>query len=116
MKTILVIEDEKSISQLYQEELEEEGYKVILASDGTDGIYKLKNEIVDLVVLDIKLPNIDGRMAFKEIKKIKKDIPVIVNTAYSQYRTDFEHLKANAYIVKSFDLSELKEAIKKIIG
>ena len=116
MKTILVIEDEKSISQLYQEELEEEGYKVILASDGTDGIYKLKNENVDLVVLDIKLPNIDGRMAFKEIKKIKKDIPVIVNTAYSQYRSDFEHLQANAYVVKSFDLSELKEAIKKLIG
>jgi len=116
VKTILVIEDEKSISQLYQEELEEEGYKVILASDGTDGIYKLKNENVDLVVLDIKLPNIDGRMAFKEIKKIKKDIPVIVNTAYSQYRSDFEHLKANAYVVKSFDLSELKEAIKKLIG
>jgi len=116
LKTILIIEDEKSIRQLYQEEFEEEGYNVILAMDGIDGIYKLKTENVDVVVLDIKMPNIDGRMIFRQIKEIKKDIPVIVNTAYNQYRADFEQLKANAYIVKSFDLSELKETIKRIIG
>ena len=116
MKTILIIEDEKSIRQLYQEELEEEGYKVILASDGIDGIHKLRNEKVDIVILDIKMPNIDGRMAFRQIKKIKKDMPVIINTAYDKYRSDFEELKADAYVVKSFDLNELKETIKKIIG
>ena len=116
MKTILIIEDEKSIRQLYQEELEEEGYKVILASDGIDGIHKLRNEKVDIVILDIKMPNIDGRMAFRQIKKIKNDIPIIINTAYDKYRSDFEELKADAYVVKSFDLNELKETIKKIIG
>lgn len=116
MKTILIIEDEKSIRQLYQEELEEEGYRVILASDGIDGIHKLRTENVDVVVLDIKMPNIDGRMTFRQIKEIKKDLPVIVNTAYDKYRSDFEQLKADAYVVKSFDLNELKETIKKIIG
>jgi len=116
LKTILIIEDEKSIRQLYQEELEEEGYRVILASDGIDGIYKLRNENVDVVVLDIKMPNIDGRMAFRQIKEIRNDIPIIVNTAYDKYRSDFEELKADAYVVKSFDLNELKETIKKIIG
>ena len=115
-KTILVIEDEKSIRDLQQEELEEAGYNVILAIDGIDGIYKLKNEDIDAVILDIKMPNIDGRMTFRKIKEIKKDIPVIVNTAYNKYRSDFEQLQADAYIVKSFDLSELKKTLKEVLG
>lgn len=115
MKTILVVDDEEQIRLLLQEELVEEGYKVITADNAKDALKIVEQEALDLVVLDIRMPGMTGVEALPRILGLKENLPVILNTAYSQYQQDFMAWAANAYVVKSADLSELKTKIKELI-
>ena len=115
MKTILVVDDDEAIRTLLQEELEEEGYKVLIATNARDALKMVDAEPLDLVILDIRMPGMDGLEALPRILGIKEGLPVIMNTAYSQYQDSFMSWAADAYIVKSSDLTELKEKIKELI-
>jgi len=115
MVKILVVDDEEHIRLLYKQELSEEGYEVILAENGKECLRKLDEENPDLVILDIRMPVMDGIETLGKIINKKKDIPVILNTAYSSYKDDFMTWAAEAYVVKSYDLAELKTKIKEII-
>jgi len=115
MKTILVVDDDEAIRTLLQEELEEEGYKVLIATNARDALKMVAAEPLDLVILDIRMPGMDGLEALPRILGIKEGLPVIMNTAYSQYQDSFMSWAADAYIVKSSDLTELKEKIKELI-
>jgi DNA-binding response OmpR family regulator len=115
MHQILVVEDEPSLLQLYQKELEDEGFKVITATDGDEAINLTKRLSPDLVVLDIKISKVLGLEVLKEIKAFDLKIPVILNSAYATFRADFSSWMADAYIVKSSDLSELKRSIKRLL-
>ncbi len=115
MQNILVVEDDQSLLDLYRMELEDEGYKIFCARDGEDAIRIAKKSILDLVILDIRINKIEGLEVLKEIKRIKKDLPVILNTAYSTYKLDFASWMADAYIVKSSKLDELKEKIRELL-
>ena len=115
MKTILVVDDDEAIRALLQEELEEEGYKVLIATNARDALKMVAAEPLDLVILDIRMPGMDGLEALPRILGIKEGLPVIMNTAYSQYQDSFMSWAADAYIVKSSDLTELKEKIKELI-
>jgi DNA-binding response OmpR family regulator len=114
---ILVVEDEPHLLELYQKELEDEGFKVITATDGEQAITLTKKALPDLVVLDIKInPAYGGGLeVLKEIKKFDKHIPVILNSAYTTFKADFSSWMADAYIIKSSDLSELKRTIKELL-
>ncbi len=79
---ILLVDDEEHIRLLFKEELEEEGYVIDLASNGFEALEKLKEQRFDLVVLDIKMPGMDGIQTLNEIKKIDKDQHVILCSAY----------------------------------
>ena len=116
MRTILVVDDEESIRFLYKEELEEEGYRVILASDGEEALRKVAEEKPDLITLDIRMPGLDGIEVLHMIKEIYKDIPVIMSTAYGEYRRDYTVWTSDAYIVKTANLDELKETIHRLLG
>ena len=116
MKTILVVDDDEAIRTLLQEELEEEGYKVLIATNARDALKMVAAEPLDLVVLDIRMPGMDGLEALPRILGIKEGLPVIMNTAYSQYQDSFMSWAADAYVVKSSDLSELKEKIKELVN
>lgn len=116
MKKILVIDDEENIRMLYQEELGDEGYEVAVASDGTEALDILSDSPFDLVTLDIRMPGVDGITMVKKVKEIYQNIPVILVTAYGEYKQDFCTWACDAYIVKSADLTELKATIKRIIG
>jgi DNA-binding response OmpR family regulator len=116
MKTILVVDDDEAIRTLLQEELEEEGYKVLIATNARDALKMVAAEPLDLVVLDIRMPGMDGLEALPRILGIKEGLPVIMNTAYSQYQDSFMSWAADAYVVKSSDLTELKEKIKELIN
>ena len=116
MKTILVVDDDEAIRTLLQEELEEEGYKVLIATNARDALKMVAAEPLDLVILDIRMPGMDGLEALPRILGIKEGLPVIMNTAYSQYQDSFMSWAADAYIVKSSDLSELKEKIKELVN
>jgi DNA-binding response OmpR family regulator len=112
---ILVVDDEDSIRALYKAELEEEGYDVLCASDGAQALELLKDELVHVVVLDIKLKGESGLQVLQNIVRSHKDIPVILSTAYGSYKDDFSSWLAEAYVVKSSSLNELKLQLVKVL-
>ena len=113
---LLVVGDEENIRLLFKEELEEEGLEVDLASNGLEALDKLKEGRFDLVVLDIKMPGMDGIQALNEIKNANKDQPVILCSAYGEFKQDFSSWVSDGYVVKSADTRELKQTIKNILG
>lgn len=115
MKTILVVEDDKNQLLLYEQELSSEGYNIITAKDGCEAVIKVKDHTPDLIVLDINMPKMNGIEAMRNILS-KHKIPIIINTAYSSYKDNFMAWSADAYIIKSSDLRELKNKIKELIA
>jgi DNA-binding response OmpR family regulator len=114
--TVLVVDDEESIRFLYREELEDEGYRVITAADGEEALRKIGKEKPDLVTLDIRMPGMDGIEVLHKIREIDKEIPVIMSTAYGEYRNNFNVWSSDAYIVKTANLVELKDTIKRLLS
>ncbi len=115
-RTILVVDDEESIRFLYREELEDEGYRVITASDGEEALRKVRKDRPDLITLDIRMPGMDGIEVLQRIREMDKDIPVIMSTAYGEYRHDFNVWASDAYVTKTANLDELKENIRRLLG
>ncbi|MDZ7260754.1 MAG: response regulator [candidate division KSB1 bacterium] len=116
MKTILVVDDEKNLRLLYQRELEEAGYRVLTAANGEEALNMLRKDGIDLAVLDIKMEGKDGLQTLREMMDEKRDLKVILNTAYSTYKSNFASWSADAYLIKSSDLDELKLKIKELLG
>lgn len=114
--TVLVVDDEDSIRALYQAELEDDGYKVFSAPDGATALEVLEKEPVHVVVLDIKLKGESGLQLLQEIVRRFKDIPVILSTAYGSYKDDFSSWLAEAYVVKSSSMNELKGQVQRILN
>jgi len=114
--TILVVDDEESVRLLYKEELEEEGYSVITAEDGEEAIRKVSLRRPDLITLDIRMPGMDGIEVLHRIREMDKDIPVIMSTAYGEYRHDFNIWASDAYVIKTANLEELKRNIRRLLG
>jgi DNA-binding response OmpR family regulator len=112
---ILVVDDDQHIQRLYKEEFEEEGYEVVIASNGKEAIELFDSEVPDLVTLDILLPDVDGIRLLRQMKEKRPKVPIIMSTAYD-YRDDFAVWASEAYIVKSSDLDELKATIKKMLA
>lgn len=112
---LLVVDDDLNVQRLYKEELEEEGYEVIVASSGKSALEMFEKEKPDLVTLDILMPDIDGISVLRKMKEQRPEVPVLMSTAYD-YRDDFAVWASEAYVVKSSDLSELKEQIKKFVN
>lgn len=115
MKKIMVVDDEENIRFLYKEELMDEGYDVVLAASGQEALDLLADAKPDLLTLDIKMPGMDGIETLRKIKEIDKELPVVLCTAYGQYKQDFSSWASDAYVVKSADLAELKSVIKEIL-
>jgi len=115
VKKILVVEDEKSLCLLYKEELSKEGYKVKTVTDADSALRILKKEDFDLIITDIRMPEKNGIELITQIMGLRKDIPIIINTAYQSYKHDFMTWAADAYIVKTSSLEELKSKIKELI-
>jgi CheY-like chemotaxis protein len=116
MKTVLVADDELSIQKLYQRELTREGYNVVCASNAQEAIQKTQLSHPDLVIMDIRMPGMDGIEAMGRILEEDNEIPVVINTAYSSYKDSFLSWSADAYITKSSDLTELKATIHDILS
>lgn len=115
--TILLVDDEPDIRMVYCELLKKEGYNVITAENAEEALYKINSEKIDLVILDIKMRGKSGLEVLENLEKEKKkkEIPVILFTAYSSYQDEYKAWFADAYVVKSGDPTELKNEIKRLL-
>lgn len=111
MAKILVVDDEEHIRLLYAEELRDAGYEVITADSGYKLLERIEEEKPDLVILDIKMVDYDGLDLLQDIRTRFYDLPVILSTAYDTFKEDSKSIAADYYVVKSFDLTELKKKI-----
>ena len=112
MAKILVIDDEQHIRELYTLELTNEGYGVDSRASCANLPSVIEHSKPDLVVLDIRLVDSDGLEVLLKLRENHADLRVIMCSAYDSYRHDVRAIAADAYVVKSFDLSELKMKVK----
>jgi two-component system, response regulator, stage 0 sporulation protein F len=113
--TVLVVEDDNNQRALYEEELGEEGYRVVTAADGREALKVAQSENPDIAVLDINMPVMDGLDTLSQLLEHRAQMPVIINTAYASYKESFTSWSADAYIVKSSDLTELKSTVRRLL-
>ncbi|MDP1991991.1 MAG: sigma-54 dependent transcriptional regulator [Syntrophales bacterium] len=112
---ILVVDDDESHRIMLRAVLKGEGYRVTEAADGTDAVKAVETDAFDLILMDIRMTNMDGIEALTEIRKISPLVPVLIMTAYASVKTAVEALKAGAfdYVTKPLDIEELKILIEK---
>ncbi|MBA7626691.1 response regulator [candidate division WOR-3 bacterium] len=115
MEKVMVVDDDEGIRCLYEQVLTDEGYKVILASDGLEAVEIFKNIKPDIIVLDIRMPGMDGIELLGKVLDMDRKLPVIINSAYSMYKNNFLTWMADAYVIKSSDLTELKLKIRELL-
>jgi DNA-binding NtrC family response regulator len=115
MPKILVVDDEDPIRLLYEEELRDEGYEVVSIASGHGLVERIEQEKPALVILDIKLADADGLALLQEIRNRYYDLPVILCSAYEVFKRDVKAIAADAYVVKSSDLTPLKKAIRRAL-
>ena len=115
MTSILLVENEKNQRLLYEQELSLEGYEILTAADGEEALEKVQKQTPDIIIMDIGMSNMDSLETIGWILSKHKEIPIIIYTAYSNYKDNFMTWAADAFIVKSSDLTELKNKIKEII-
>lgn len=115
MTKILIVDDEENIRYLYSEELRAEGYEVITADSGHKLLERIQQEHPDLIILDIKMADYNGLDLLQDIRNKYYNLPVILCTAYDNYKGDVKSISADSYVIKSFDLTELKKRILRAL-
>ena len=115
MSKILVVEDEASLRLFYKQDLEQAGYEVLAVGSGSEGLRVLEADWPDLVVLDIRLPGMDGLDAMGRMLNKHPRVPIVLNTGYSSYKDNFLSWAADAYVIKSSDTEELRAKIRNLL-
>jgi len=115
MKTILIVDDDPLILKTLSSHFTSSGYEVLTAADGREGLQKYTDAMPDLVILDIRLPDVDGLEALKRIRGINPKALVVIITAFDDMKTTVEAIKSGAfeYLVKPLDFLELDLTINK---
>ncbi len=115
MKTVLIVDDDKNLRRLYKAELEAEGYQTMLAENGWQATEMVSRKVPDAVILDIRMPEMDGLEAMARILGENRKVPIILNTAYSCYQDNFLAWAADGYLIKSADLEPLKTKLREVL-
>ncbi len=115
MSAILIVEDEAKMRRLLELNLADEGYAVQAAADAEAGLNIIRQDKIDLVLTDLKLPGMDGLEFLQTVKRTNAEIPVVVMTAYGTVETAVEAMKAGAadYVLKPFSMEEIKLVVRK---
>ena len=114
---ILIVDDEEGMRRLLGRILAKEGYDTTTAANGVDALRLVASERFDLVVTDIKMPEMDGLQLLQEIREYEPSLPVIVITAYGTIENAVQALRAGAYdyIAKPFEADEIKLTVAKVL-
>lgn len=117
MNTILIIDDDDQLRKSFHKLLQEEGYTVRTAASGEEGVRMVATELPDLVILDIRLPGMNGLEVFEKIHDVEPKMPVIMMTAYGTTETAIEATKRGAfdYVLKPFDIPEMLVVIEQAL-
>lgn len=115
-KRILLVDDEQGIQLLYRGEFEDEGFEVVSAYNGEEALQLFQEQAFDLVILDINMPGMNGIEVLGQMKETNPQLPVILCSAYPEFKQDFGTWASEAYIVKSANIDELKAAVRKYLS
>ncbi|MEK6645412.1 MAG: response regulator [Candidatus Firestonebacteria bacterium] len=117
MYNILIIDDEQEMIDALRNILEQDGYTVTATTDGVSALKKVENNNFDVVLLDVRIPGMDGIQILEQIKKTNKNLPVIMVTGYGDTKTSVQAMKLGAfdYISKPFNYEELINLIEKAV-
>src|SRR5215467_11258166 len=115
MPNLLIVEDEPKMQRLLELSLGEEGYAIHAVAHAEGALNRLRQEQVDLVLTDLKLPGMSGLEFLQEVKRMDASLPVILMTAFGTVETAVEAMKLGAsdYVLKPFSMEELKLVIRK---
>jgi DNA-binding NtrC family response regulator len=118
MSKVLVIDDEAGIRSLLDTLLSRKGYEVVLASSGQKGLELFRRERPDVVVLDLKMPEMDGLTVLKELRRIDSQRPVVVLTgaATPEMEQQVSALGVTEFVEKEFSLHRLGDALKRLLN
>jgi len=112
MARIIIVDDEEHIRSLYKLELEDEGHEVLALETGKGLSEKIKEFDPGVIILDIKMVDVSGLDVLQQVRDEFYNLPVILCSAYGSYKGDLKSVAADYYVVKSSDLTELKEKIR----
>jgi len=116
-KQVLIVDDEPNLRKILQAQLQRDGYDVMTAEDGAQGLSLLRENHIDLVITDLKMPKIDGMTLLREALKENPDLPIVMITAHGTVETAVEALKTGAfdYLTKPFDKDEVRQIVGKAL-
>jgi CheY-like chemotaxis protein len=117
MKRILIADDDQNVRVLFNDVLSEEGYEVTGVASGAEAIREVEKSAPDLLILDIKMPEMHGLEVLERVRRVRKDLPVVICTAYKHMGDDpaVRESDVKAYLVKPVDINELKDTVKEIV-
>lgn len=114
MKTLLVVDDDESIRLLLRDEFCDNGYNVVTAVDGEEGLVAFEEQNIDVVVLDLNMPKVTGEQVALKLKSKAPEVPVVIYTANPERLEKHQDIKYDSLVYKSSDLEELVEKVKKL--
>lgn len=114
---ILIVDDQRGVRRLLEELFKKEGYDVTVAADGRESLEKIDSETPNLILMDMKMPRMNGLEASQEIIKMNGEIPIIMMTAYGEMEVVQKALQIGVKycITKPFDIFELRDRVKEVL-
>lgn len=115
MKTILIADDDEATCTILEKALKQEGYGTIIARNGREAVERVRAESPDLLILDIRMPDMNGLEVLEVMQRENKTLPIIMCSGLEKLKEDFRVLSSNisAFLTKPVDIGKLKEEVKK---
>jgi nitrogen regulation protein NR(I) len=116
-KQVLIVDDEPNLRKILSAQLSRDGYEVMTAEDGEQGLALLKEHHIDLVITDLKMPKVDGMTLLRKALELEPELPVVLITAHGTIDTAVEALKSGAFdfVTKPFDKDEVRQIVAKAL-